>query len=844
MRKFVLFLILLVAGLNYLLFAQTDSTARGIEADIKNAKNNTEKTTALNRLADFYRKSANLTAADATAREALQLAEKEALAPQIADAHDQMGQVFEAKFDYTNAMKSFVAALKIRESKGDAAATATSKFRIGHLFFLQNEMEQAQSNLEAALLAVGESGQTEATALRAEAHRTLGELFQKKKIFGKAQEQLRLALDAKIEAEDLPGAAEIANLLGKSAFQMGDSEGALVYFRQSFDLNSSTENLVGMGNDHLNLGQAHRQLNSSGEALQSFQTAERLFRQATDTLGMARAMVRQAVLQSGGTAENLLRSATSLLAAAKPVPGVPEIFKEIADAHHAAGNLNLAYLNLQKFTDAEKQVFGLEKNKALLELTTRYQSEFAAEEQQRTIERLEIEQASSAKVRWALLGILVFAALAVWSLFRSNLQKHRDNKVLHQKNVEIDSKNRQLAEQNQRLDELNSRLVGEIASREMLEQTAFDRDRFVTLFSREMRSPIQDILKNTRHLLADRPKNGKAEALRNIQFDAGNLLVMLNDLLEHSKIEAGKVVLESEEFEVKRVVTEVEQQFRPIFAETATGFGVKISRDVPSKLLGDPLRFQQILSNLLTNLSRQGDFTDVKLSLDVVESEVDSLVLKLEIDAVGHGLQEEEVEALAQPVAAIFEKSEAERGANVISLALAKRLVNLQNGYFEAQNMADAGSVFTINLPFKKAGKVQSSVPQMLAKNPTPLTGKYILVAEDNKINQLVVVKMLEKAGAVVVPTDDGVAALEAFSKGKFDLVLMDIQMPKLDGYRTVAEMRKHDDEAKRAVPIIALTASAYLTDKDKAELFQMNDHIGKPFSPEELMEKVVSVLV
>ncbi len=840
MRKFLLLVIAFLAGLNYILFSQNDSL-RGLETALQNAKTEVEKAATLNRLAEFQRKSGNLAAAAEAAGEAFEISKSENLESELAEAHDQLGLIFEAKFDFGNAMKSYVSGLKIRENGGDAAGTALSKYHVGRLFFLQNDLENSQNNLESAL-------QSEDPETLAAANQTLGELWQTKKIFGKAQQHFRMALDQKIEAEDLPGAAEIANLLGKFAFELGDNEGALVYFRQSFDLNSSTENLAGMANDNLNLGRAHLQINTTEEALTAFQTAERLFREAKDAVGTAKSLVAQAdLLRRGGKsadAEKLLVAATDLLSKIQAVPGVPEIFKNIADGHREAGNLNLAYQNLVKFTEAEKAVFGFEKNKAMLELTTRYQSEFAAEEQQRVIEKLEIQQAGSQKVRWALLGILAFAALALWAMFRSNRQKKQDNKTLHSKNVEIDSKNRQLGEKNQHLDELNNRLVGEIANREMLEQTAFDRDKFITLLSREMRSPIQDILSKTRTLLAEKPKNGKGEALRNIQFGASNLLVMLNDLLEHSKIEAGKIMLESEEFEVRKIVEEVKHQFLPAFNDTATGFGVKISEDVPVKLLGDPLRFNQILSNLLTNLSRHGDFTDVRLDLDVAESDVDTLVLKMELNAVGHGLENEEIEALAQPVSTIFDQNSEERGANVISLALAKRLVHLQNGYFEAENMGDVGSIFTLNLPFKKAGRVQTSVPDFLAKNPFPLTGKYILVAEDNKINQLVVVKMLEKAGAVVVPTDDGVAALEAFRAGNFDLVLMDIQMPRLDGYRTVAEMRKDADEAKRSVPIIALTASAYLTDKDKAELFQMNDHIGKPFSPEELMEKVVGVFV
>ena len=124
--------------------------------------------------------------------------------------------------------------------------------------------------------------------------------------------------------------------------------------------------------------------------------------------------------------------------------------------------------------------------------------------------------------------------------------------------------------------------------------------------------------------------------------------------------------------------------------------------------------------------------------------------------------------------------------------------------------------------------------PEMLSSS-----GHRILVVEDNKINQIVVAKMLTKIGMQVVTANNGLEALTEIKAQNFDLILMDIQMPKMDGYRATSEIRKMSDPMKRDVPIIALTASAFLTEKEKAKLFGMNDHVGKPFSPEDLMEKI-----
>jgi CheY-like chemotaxis protein len=181
-----------------------------------------------------------------------------------------------------------------------------------------------------------------------------------------------------------------------------------------------------------------------------------------------------------------------------------------------------------------------------------------------------------------------------------------------------------------------------------------------------------------------------------------------------------------------------------------------------------------------------------------------------------------------------------------LGLAITKRLIDLQNGKIEVESAAGHGTKFTVLLPYKiiktSERKANSSFGDDSRKHED-LAGNRILLVEDNKINQLVVANMLKKLGIEVVTADNGLEALDEFAKQYFDLVLMDIQMPKMDGYRTTAEIRKSSDPRKREVPIIALTASAFLTAKEKAKLFGMNDHVGKPFGPEDLLEKISSCL-
>ena len=182
-------------------------------------------------------------------------------------------------------------------------------------------------------------------------------------------------------------------------------------------------------------------------------------------------------------------------------------------------------------------------------------------------------------------------------------------------------------------------------------------------------------------------------------------------------------------------------------------------------------------------------------------------------------------------------------GGERLSLAITKRLVELQNGKLEVQSIPGESTVFKILLPFKLSPESLKQVKDTTKADFSHLAGNRILVVEDNKINQLVVSKMLRKLGVEVSTADNGLEGLEVFEREYFDLVLMDIQMPEMDGYRATAEIRRHPNPAKRDVPVIALTASAFLTEKEKAVLFGMNDHVGKPFSPEELMEKISACL-
>ncbi len=764
--------------------------------------------------------------------------------PLKAAAFEQKGQVLLARFDPAGAMREFVDALKMRQESSDPKGWAQTKNWIGRAFFLQGDAASAIENHQRALEVFDAKHDLGAMA---ETNRMLGNAFLSQKLMGKALEHFRSALDQKIEAEDIAGAAEIASFLGKQSNEMGDGDAALVYFRQSLDLNQSTENLPRMAEDFSNIARALIHQGNFLEASAAVETAKKIALETRDSLRMAENLQNQAVIFAktglAARAVSSLDSTAGLLGLLMGRPGTPEIWQSMAATWRDLGNAEKSFSSMQNWAKARDAVFSSEKNKALLELTTRFESEFAAEKQKAQIQNLELEKSNSARVRWFLIGLLALGALAVWSLFRANAIKKRDNLILKTKNDEIDSKNRELADKNSSLDILNSKLVNEIAERENIERTTLQREKFLARMSHEMRSPMNNILALTRELLDNKPRSEQVDSLREMQFSAGNMVVFINDMLDFSKIETGKLALDQVEFDPSKVLEEVRRRFMPLLHSKKAKFRLEYDANIPTNLVGDPARLNQILTNIVSASAAETDMGEVLVQVGLQENSEKEALLRVAVIDNGGSRGGRDLGKLIEAGHNLDELFE-ENDSTTLGLAIAKRLVDLQNGKLEARSQAEGGNSFLLWLPFQKPSSTAKKGPLDPEKAARALNGKRVLVVEDNKINQLVVQKMLSKAGMIVTTADDGEVAVERFFEGDFDLVLMDIQMPVMDGYRATAEMRKTAEPRKKSVPIIALTASAYLTDRDKAALFQMNDHIGKPFAPEELMEKVAAFFV
>ncbi len=809
-----------------------------------------QNSSLFNKVADEYLVIDELSLAKKNAEKGLMLATEYGNAADITKSNEILGIISKSRFDYTNATEFLLLALDGWKKANNEAGIAKVNLHIGQIFYFQKDYANALINLNRAKDRFEKIVDKEKLA---DVHKSLGDVFLAQNFLGKAKESYNKSFDLHIENEAYNKAASIARFLGKITLELGDYEGALVYFSQSLDLHGSLEDLPNIATDYNDLALTYLAQKNYEEAKENNTIAYDLRTEIKDTLGIAECLKNfgfiHAQLEENQKAAPFLNKAAKLLEAIKVKSKVPVFYEAIANTFAEMGNDKLALKYQKAFSASQQALYDQDKATAMLELTTRYESESEAEEHKQQIATLEKDKATNLRLRGFLLAVIALIAGLLASLFISYQRKKKANTVLKDKNEEIvwqaseiDRKNIQLKEKAASLDLLNNKLVGEMAERESIERSSFARDSFLAMMSHQMRTPINIIVGLSHLLLEENPREDQKESLRNLQFSANNLVVFINDVLDYSKIEAGKLVMQTRDFKLPQIIDDVHKWSHIPAEEKDVKLSFEIDKKVPELLTGDPVRLNQILTNLISNSLTYTDTGEITTKVGLYQLNDRNVTLEIIIEDNGRGIENAKLEEMFRkftrdPEADIYE------GFNTsgLELAITKRLVDLQNGRIEATSVLGEGTIFKVYLPY--------TIPSNLIQTKTStenellpyhyLVGKKILVVEDNKINQLVVRKMLTKLGVLVTTADNGLESLDRINETYFDLILMDIQMPKMDGYRATAEIRKSHDSTIANVPIIALTASAYLTEKDKAQLFGMNDHVGKPFGPEELMEKI-----
>jgi PAS domain S-box-containing protein len=376
-----------------------------------------------------------------------------------------------------------------------------------------------------------------------------------------------------------------------------------------------------------------------------------------------------------------------------------------------------------------------------------------------------------------------------------------------------------------------------IDAREQAESSVNAKQMFLANMSHEIRTPMNAILGMTNQLDKTKLTSEQHFYLSTIHSAADNLLIIINDILDLSKIDAGKLTLEKIGFEPKTVMNRVMQVMEHRAEEKGLDFiSSGFDEDLSPVLLGDPYRLNQVLLNLISNAIKFTQKGTVDITCKMLADDASKQTIAFTVADTGIGMDESFAKNLfdkfSQEDSSIIRKY----GGTGLGMSICKELVDLMNGSIQVNSKKNVGTSISVIIDFEKGSIKDLPLKEVVATDTSLLKGKKILVTDDNEMNQLVAATILLNYGAEITEAFNGAEAIEKIKSTAFDLVLMDVQMPVMDGIEAIKIIRKNVD---KHLPVVALTAYAINGDNQKCIAAGMNDYLSKPFEESQLLNIV-----
>ena len=400
---------------------------------------------------------------------------------------------------------------------------------------------------------------------------------------------------------------------------------------------------------------------------------------------------------------------------------------------------------------------------------------------------------------------------------------------------------RDLREQRAVLEEMQRAEQKLREAKELAEDSARIKSEFLANMSHEIRTPMNGIIGITNLAIKNETSDKQMEYLSKIDQSAKSLLRIIDDILDFSKIEAGRLEIEKAEFCVRTFINDIRNIQAFVAQEKGIGLIVTISDKLDFNVIGDSFRLQQVMLNILSNAIKFTHVGFIEIGVEVNERSKDSAELLFTIKDTGIGMTPEQASGVFDAFSQADSSTTRKYGGTGLGLAISKKLVELLGGRIWLESSPGQGTSFYFTALFETTeARDLSAAGGYDAADFTvspELLGARILLVEDNEINQIIAYELLSEAGFSVDIAENGVEAIEMVSKNDYGIILMDLQMPEMDGFTATSVMRSN--ERLQNIPIVAMTANAMHGDREKSIRAGMVDHITKPLNPRALLETV-----
>ena len=502
-----------------------------------------------------------------------------------------------------------------------------------------------------------------------------------------------------------------------------------------------------------------------------------------------------------------LKRALKLNGESKNLEQKSNILKSLSLVYEKMLDNNNAFICLKEHLKIEDTILILNNVK----IAENDYDKFKEIEKLRDIERIEnqYKDKQNSNKFSKLISILAIALISILSLL--SLSLYKNNIIRKQTNFLLKEKNSEL-----------------LIAKNNAEKASKARNEFLSTVSHELRTPLNAINGITHLLLEENPKESQLDYLESLKFSGNYLSTFINEILEINRIESSAIGSEKINFNLKKLLGNIKHSLKEIANNNKNKFTIEVDDNIPDNLIGDPTKLSQIFINLINNSLKFTKNGSVRVTAKLVYLELDFTQIHFEVTDDGIGIPEDKLSSVFES----FEQGSVEinrkYGGTGLGLAIVKNLVELLGGKIELESQIGKGTKFYFDLKIKINNQFVVKKPK-LVYDSEKLIKKNILLVEDNKINQMITKKMLENKQILCTIIDNGEDAVNEIRANKYDLVLMDVHLPGINGTIATEQVRIFDTKT----PIIALTAISLSENREMLLSFGMNDVITKPFDPE-----------